>query len=330
MTHENYDVAILLPAFNEELTIAEVIAAFHNIMPSARIYVIDNNSSDGTAAIAKKILAQIKTGALLHELHHGKGNALRRAFLEIDADIFVIADADMTYPPEKIHELVAPIAEGLADMVIGDRLSEGGQENFRKFHTFGNNLVRTLINMLFGAKLSDIMTGYRAFNRPFARSYPFLAAGFQIETDMTIFALRHRFRILEIPIRCRNRPEGSFSKLNTFSDGLRVLLTIFNLLRHGKPFVFFSFIAVCAACLGLLAGFPVIWEFVNTGFIRHVPLAILASALEMVAVTIFGVGLTLDSVARQNDIDTERIIQAYSTAPQIIRQDQQAVDNGGD
>ncbi|MCL1890115.1 MAG: glycosyltransferase family 2 protein [Desulfovibrionaceae bacterium] len=317
MTRANCDVAVLLPAFNEELTIAGVIAAFHGAMPSARIYVIDNNSSDETAAIAQKILAQIKTGALLHELRHGKGNALRRAFLEIDADIFVIADADLTYPPEKIHELVAPIAEGRADMVIGDRLSGGGygRENSRKFHNFGNNLVRTLINMFFGANLSDIMTGYRAFNRPFARSYPFLMEGFQIETDMTIFALRHRFRILEIPIRYRNRPEGSFSKLNTFSDGLRVLSAIFNLFRHGKPLVFFSFIAVCVACLGLLAGFPVVWEFVNTGFIRHVPLAILASALEIVAITIFGVGLTLDSVVRRNDIDTERIIQTYSAKP---------------
>ncbi|MDR2694764.1 MAG: glycosyltransferase family 2 protein, partial [Deltaproteobacteria bacterium] len=242
MTRVEYDVAILLPAYNEELTIAGTIAGFRDAMPSARIYVINNNSDDGTAAVAEEILARTDRGALLHEPRQGKGNALRRGLLEIDADIFVMADADMTYPPEQIHELVAPIAEGRADMVIGDRFAGGDydRENTRRFHTFGNRLIRALANIFFRSHIVDIMTGYRAFSRTFARVYPVLAEGFQLETDMTIFALRHKFRILEIPVRYRNRPEGSFSKLNTFRDGLRVLLTIFNLLRHDKPFVFFS------------------------------------------------------------------------------------------
>jgi len=306
-----YDVAILLPAYNEAMTIAGTLQGFRNAMPSARIYVIDNNSDDGTATIAEEILAQTGGGALLHELRQGKGNALRRGLLEIDADIFVMADADMTYPPEQIHELVAPVAEGRADMVIGDRFSGGdyGRENTRRFHEFGNNLIRMLVSTFFKSQITDIMTGYRAFNRTFARVYPLLVEGFQVETDMTIFALRHRFRILEIPIRYRNRPAGSFSKLNTFSDGLRVLSTVFNFIRHDKPFAFFSIIALCMACLGLLAGLPVLLEFAATGFISHVPLAILAAALEIVAISTFGTGLVLDSVAYQCNIDYERILR---------------------
>lgn len=308
-----YDVVILLPAYNEAQTIAGTIEGFRNAMPAARIYVIDNNSDDETAAIAKEMLARTEGGALLHEIRQGKGNALRRGLLEIDADIFVMADADMTYPPEQIHELVAPIAAGRADMVIGDRFSGGdyGRENTRRFHACGNNLVRMLVNTFFKSHITDIMTGYRAFNRTFARVYPILVEGFQIETDMTIFALRHRFRILEIPIRYRNRPSGSFSKLNTFSDGLRVLSTVFNLIRHDKPFAFFSVMALCMACLGLFAGFPVLLEFAQTGFISHVPLAILAAALETVAITTFGVGLVLDSVAHQYKTDNERVIRAH-------------------
>ena len=313
VTRTDYNVAILLPAYNEALTIAGTIEGFRDAMPSARIYVIDNNSDDGTATIAEEALARTAGGALLHEARQGKGNALRRGLLEIDADIFVMADADMTYPPEQIHELVTPIAEGRADMVMGDRFSGGDydRENTRRFHKFGNNLIRTLVNMFFRSHIADIMTGYRAFTRTFARTYPILVEGFQIETDMTIFALRNRFRILEIPVRYRNRPEGSFSKLNTFSDGLRVLSTILNLLRHDKPFAFFSVIALCWACLGLLAGLPVLVEFARTGFILHVPLAILASALEMIAIFIFGVGLILDSVAHQHNTDNERVIRAH-------------------
>jgi len=310
----DYDVAILLPAYNEESTIAGTIEGFRNAMPTAGIYVINNNSSDGTAAIAQEILGkQKKRGLVLHEPRQGKGNALRRALLEVDADIFVMADADMTYPPEQIHDLVAPIADGRADLVIGDRLSEGdyGRENTRKFHSFGNNLIRILVNALFKSNITDIMTGYRAFNQAFARSYPILVEGFQVETDMTIFALRNRFRILEIPIRYRNRPKGSLSKLSTFGDGARVVAAIFNLLRHDRPFAFFFTIALVTACMGFLAGFPVFWEWCETGIISQIPSAILASALEIVAITAFGMGLTLDSVARQRDIDNERVIRVH-------------------
>jgi len=313
VTRTDYDVAILLPAYNEELTIAGTIEGFRNAMPTARIYVINNNSDDRTAPIAEEILARTEGGALLHEPRQGKGNAMRRGLLEIDADIFVMADADMTYPPEQIHELIAPIAEGHADMVIGDRFSMGdyGRENTRRFHEFGNNLIRTLVNTFFRSHITDIMTGYRAFSRTFARVYPLLAEGFQLETDMTIFALRNRFRILEIPIRYRNRPTGSFSKLNTISDGLLVLSTIFNFIRHDKPFAFFSIIALCIAGLGLLAGLPVLLEFAETGIVSHVPLAILAAALETVAITTFVTGLILDSVAYKCNIDHERVMRVH-------------------
>lgn len=240
---------------------------------------------------------------------------MRRALLEIDADVFVMADADMTYPSEQIHELVAPVAAGRADMVMGDRLSGGDykNENPRRFHNLGNRLIGILVNILFRSHIADIMTGYRSFNRTFAKTYPLLVEGFQVETDMTIFALRNRFRILEVPIRYSSRPEGSFSKLNTFGDGLRVLSIIFSLFRHSRPLVFFSIIALSVACLGFIAGFPVLLEFAATGFIHHIPLAILASALEIAAITIFGVGLTLDSVAYQTDINNEWAIRFHSS-----------------
>jgi glycosyltransferase involved in cell wall biosynthesis len=310
----NNDTAIILPAFNEELTIYSTIESFHTAMPSARIYVVNNNSCDKTAIIAMRAIQELNiNGAILHEPRQGKGNALRRALLEVDADIYVMADADMTYPAEQIDELISPIIGGHADMVCGDRISDGSYfiVNTRTFHNFGNILIRTLINAFSNGKVSDIMTGYRAFNRIFAQSYPILAEGFQIETDMTIFALQNKFRIVEVPIRYINRPQGSFSKLNTVRDGLRVLHTIFNFLRHDKPFVFFSAVALCTGCLGLLAGLPVLLEFTECGFIRHIPLAVLASALEIAAITIFGVGLTLDSVAHLRDIDNERAIRAH-------------------
>jgi glycosyltransferase involved in cell wall biosynthesis len=310
------DIAIILPAYNEELTIAATIEAFHKAMPSARIYVVNNNSSDRTVEFASEMMDRLNmTGGIIQEFRQGKGNAMRRAFLEIDADIYVMADADMTYPPDQINELIAPVAEGRADMVNGDRLSAGDydRENKRPLHNFGNWLVQRLVNYVSKSNIADIMTGYRALSRTFVKTYPVLAEGFQIETEMTIFAALFRFNIVDIPIRYTNRPVGSYSKLRTYRDGMRVLKTIFNLFRYYKPLSFFTLLAVLLAFLGFMLGLPVIWEFFNTGYIQHLPLAVLATGIEVIAVVTFGVGLNLDSIAYHRRLDTEKNIQRHIT-----------------
>lgn len=240
-------LAIILPAYNEEQTIAATIEGFHQAMPEAAIWVINNRSSDKTEAIASETIAQLKCqGGVINERRPGKGNAVRRGFHDVDADIYVMADADQTYPAEQVRELIRPIMSGEADMVVGDRHSAGhyAAENKRALHGFGNKLVRYLVNKLFQANLADIMSGYRAFNRRFVKNYPILVEGFEIETDMTLHALDKRFRIVEIPIQYRDRPDGSFSKLNTVRDGARVLKTIGNILRYYRPLFFFGGTAV--------------------------------------------------------------------------------------
>lgn len=241
-------VAVVLPAYNEELTIEATIRAFHDALPEAAVWVINNRSSDATESIARATLSALGClGGVLNEARKGKGNAVRRAFLEIDADIYVLADADLTYPAERARDLMAPVIEGHADMVVGDRHSAGhyAAENKRALHGFGNRLVRNLVNRLFNADLADIMSGYRVFSRRFVKNYPILVEGFEIETDLTLHALDKRFRIVEMPVEYRDRPEGSLSKLNTVSDGARVLFVIMQILRHYRP----SFsLADCRCC----------------------------------------------------------------------------------
>lgn len=304
-----HKIAIILPAYNEELTIRETIKGFHRNCPEAYIVVVNNNCDDNTASIAENTLQEIEAqGCVLSETRPGKGNAVRRAFTDIDANIYVLADADMTYPSEQVTQLITPIAAGQADMVVGDRLS-GGQyqkENKRNFHNFGNILVRGLINKLFKAGLNDIMSGYRAFSRTFVKNYPILVEGFQIETDMTLHALDKRFRVLEIPIEYRDRPPGSESKLNTFADGTRVLHTIFQILRHYRPLTFFGALSAFFAAMGLFAGYPVINDWISHRYIYHVPLAIMASALGILATITLSLGLILDSITHQYRMKYER------------------------
>ena len=291
-------IAIILPAYNEEQTIRDTIEAFHRALPQAALYVINNNSNDKTAAISQDALHEHHIGgAVIDESRQGKGNALRRAFQDIEADIYLLADADMTYPSEQALELLTPIRDNKADMVVGERFSKGQYscKNKRPFHNFGNRLVQGAVNMLFASKLSDIMSGYRAFSRRFVKNYPILVEGFQIETDMTLHALHHRFRILEIPIAYRDRPVGSSSKLHTFSDGAKVIFTIAQILRYYRPLFFFSLLAALFAGCGFWAAIPVFRDWIEARFIFHVPLAILAAALEMVAIMLFGIGLLLDS-----------------------------------
>jgi glycosyltransferase involved in cell wall biosynthesis len=293
-------IAIILPAYNEAATVAATMRRFHAAMPQAEVVVVNNNSQDGTADIARRTLQELGArGRVLNETRQGKGNALRRAFLEIDADVYVMADADLTYPAERVHDLVAPIVRGEADMVVGDRHSGGhyAAENKRVLHGFGNQLVQRMVNRLFNARLVDIMSGYRAFNRAFVKTYPILVEGFQIETDMTLHALNRRMRIVEIPVEYKDRPEGSYSKLDTFTDGLRVITVIAQILRHYRPLLFFSALSLVFCLAGLLAATPLLQEWLEMRYITRIPLAILAASLETVAFLLLAVGVILDSLS---------------------------------
>lgn len=286
-------VAVLIPCYNEALTIEKVVKDFQKELPNADIYVYDNNSSDETSAIAKKAGAIVRK-----EPRQGKGNVIRQMFLEIEADYYLMVDGDDTYPAEFCHDLLKPLQEKMADMTIGDRLSNGTytEENKRAFHDFGNNLVKNSINRLYKSNIQDVMTGYRGFSRAFVKSFPVMSSGFQIETEFTIHALDKRFRLVEVPIQYRDRPEGSESKLNTFSDGFKVIMTIVKMFKDYKPFMFFMLGFTLFFILGLLVGLPVIIEFAKTGFIDKMPSAILASSLMVLAVLSLVTGLILDTV----------------------------------
>lgn len=291
------NVAVLIPCYNEELTIAKVINDFKIELPSSMIYVYDNNSTDNTAKIAKEHGAVVKNERL-----QGKGNVIRSMFRDIDADIYVMIDGDDTYPAEFVHDLIRPIIEHDADMVIGDRLSNGSykDKNTRHLHNFGNNLVKSLINSLFNADLKDIMTGYRVFSRSYVKNIPVNSSGFEIETEMTLHALDKKIPLLEIPIDYRDRPEGSFSKLNTFSDGFRVLKTIFWVFKDYRPLTFFSVMAALFFVLALGIGMPVVIEFLQTSYITKVPSAILAVGLMLIAIMSLFSGFILDTVVKQH------------------------------
>ncbi|NNU93457.1 glycosyltransferase [Geobacillus sp. NFOSA3] len=303
-------VAVLIPCYNEEKTIGKVVSDFRRELPEADIYVYDNNSKDKTSLIAAEHGAIVRK-----EFRQGKGNVVRSMFREIDADIYVMVDGDDTYPAEFVHQLIEPIKRGEANMVIGDRLSNGTyfQENKRPFHNFGNNLVKNLINFLYKSDIKDIMTGYRAFDKLFVKSMPVMSPGFEIETEMSIHALDKKFLIKEVPIDYRDRPEGSESKLNTFSDGWKVLKMIFTLFKDYKPFLFFSLWALLFFILGLAVGIPVVVEFIQTKFITRVPSAILAVGLMIFALLSFTCGLILDTVAaahrKQYELELNRIYE---------------------
>lgn len=290
-------IVVLIPCYNEEITIEKVIKDFRKELPTADIYVYDNNSKDRTAEIAKKNGAIVK-----HEYNQGKGNVVKSMFFDIDADYYVIVDGDDTYPAEKVHELLKPVKEGQADMCIGDRLSNGTykKENKRPFHKLGNNLVKKTINFLFKTNLNDIMTGYRVFNKKFVKNMPVMTPKFEIETEMTIYALDKHYKIMEVPIEYRDRPNGSSSKLNTFIDGFKVIKTILKMLENYKPFLFFSILAFIMFVISLWFGIPVIVEYFRTRFIRRIPSAVLASGCMILAVVIEHCAIILDIVVRIN------------------------------
>ena len=301
-------IAVIIPCYNEELTIAKVINDFKGELPEADIYVYDNNSKDNTGKIARD------HGAIVvKESRQGKGNVVRAMFRDIDADIYIMVDGDDTYPAEAARELIQPIINNEADMVIGDRLSNGTyeKENKRAFHNLGNNLVQGLIGLLFKNEIKDIMTGYRAFNRFFVKTMPVMSEGFQIETEMSIHALDKKFRLKEIPIEYRDRPDGSESKLNTFRDGYRVIKTLLELFKDYKPLLFFGSISIFSLVFGLLVGIPVIAEFVLTRFITKVPSAILAVGFIVVSVTSLSCGLILDTISATTKRNYELYLNNY-------------------
>lgn len=301
-------IAVLIPCYNEALTIEKVIKDFKRELPEAKIYVYNNNSKDDTKEIA------IKSGAcVVDEYKQGKGNVVRSQFRDIDADIYVMVDGDDTYPADFVHKLIEPIQKGEADMTIGDRLSNGTyqKENKRHFHEFGNNLVRSSINLLFDSNLKDIMTGYRAFNKRFVKNMPVLSPKFEIETEMSLYALDKKYIIKEIPIVYRDRPEGSSSKLNTVSDGIKVVKTIARMFKDYRPFRFFGIISLILLILGLITGIPVIYEFIKTSYITKIPSAILATGFVSLSAISLQCAIILDTITRQHREDYELNLLRY-------------------
>lgn len=292
---ENPSVAVLLPCYNEEVTIGKVVRDFKDSLPDATIYVYDNNSTDRTAEIAEA------EGAIVRrEPRQGKGNVIRAMFEDIDADVYVMADGDDTYPADAAPAMVAKVLEGY-DMVIGDRLSSTYfQENKRPFHNFGNRLVRGSINHLFRAHVTDIMTGYRAFSFTFVKTYPVLSRGFEVETEMTIHSLNNNLRLYEMPIQYRDRPEGSVSKLDTVSDGIKVMSTIFRMIREYKPLPLFGGLGLIIGIVGIVLCGTVTFEFAKTGVVTHFPTLIGAVMLVITGLLLIIAGIILDVMAKND------------------------------
>lgn len=299
-------IAVLLPCYNEEATIGKVVRDFKAALPDAAIYVYDNNSTDRTAEIAAA------EGAIVRkEPRQGKGNVVRAMFEDIDADVYVMADGDDTYPADAAPAMVEKVLEGY-DMVIGGRLSSTYfQENKRPFHNFGNRLVRGSINGLFGAHVTDIMTGYRAFNFTFVKTYPVLSRGFEVETEMTIHSLNNNLRLFEMPIQYRDRPEGSVSKLDTVGDGIKVMSTIFRMIREYKPLPFFGGLGLIIGIVGIVLCGTVTFEFAKTGVVTHFPTLIGAVMLVITGLLLIIAGIILDVMAKNDRktfvIDTNKI-----------------------
>lgn len=298
-------IGIVIPCFNEEQTIEQVVRGFRTALPDAGIYVIDNNSTDATAEKARGVGAMV-----IMESRQGKGNALRNIVRRISADIYVLVDGDMTYPSDAVKELLAPVLRGDADMVVGDRLSNLSYErhNQRRFHGIGNQLVKGLVNSLFHARLHDIMSGYRVMTRDFLEHLPLLSEGFEVETELTLHALDKRFRIVEVPIEYRDRPVGSVSKLRTFSDGMRVLNTIAFILKNYKPLFFFSILSGTTFAAGVMIGIPPVLEFLEYQYVFKVPSAVLAASLMILSMLFFCCGLILDTVVRHQRENYELLL----------------------
>ena len=285
-------IAVLLPCFNEEATIAETVAGFRKVLPGATVYVYDNNSRDRTCEVAAKAGAVVRA-----ERQQGKGHVVRRMFADIDADVYLMADGDLTYDPASAPRMVELLVGDSLDMVVGTRKHEAAQA-YRGGHVLGNRLFTRLLARLFGRSFTDIFSGYRAFSRRFVKSFPVLSSGFEIETEMSVHALELRMPVGEVETRYLARPEGSDSKLSTFRDGWRILRTIATLYRVERPALFFGLIGAILVAAALVLSAPLIVTYVETGLVPRLPTAILVTGMVIVAVLCFFAGLILDTVTR--------------------------------
>jgi glycosyltransferase involved in cell wall biosynthesis len=287
-------LAIVIPCHNEELTIAKVVKDFRAELPHAQIYVFDNNSTDGTVRAARTAGAHIA-----FERRQGKGYVVQRMFSDVEADVYVMVDGDGTYPAAKVHELIAPVLTAEADMVVGSRMMEQSKSQFKALNHIGNRLFLGIINVIFGVKLSDILSGYRAFSREFVKNVPLLTGGFETETELTIKALGRGYQIAEIPVDLIARPEGSFSKIRIVHDGWMILNTILALFRDYKPLTFFGVLGLCCIGLGLIPGMIAVVEFLKTGLVQRLPSAVLAVGLVLSGLLSVTAGLMIHTITRR-------------------------------
>lgn len=309
------DIAVLVPCYNEAKTIGKVISDFRESLPEAVIYVYDNNSTDETVAIAENLGAVVR-----HEYQQGKGNVIRRMFREIDAEVYIMVDGDDTYPADVAPKMVELVRDYQSDMVVGDRLSSTYfTENKRPFHNFGNSLVRGSINRLFKTSIKDIMTGYRAFSYQFVKSFPVMSKGFEIETEMTIFAVDRNMKVDNVVIEYRDRPEGSESKLNTFSDGLKVIGTIAHLYKNYRPFGFFGLLAMVLALLSSGFFVPVLVDYIDTGVVDRFPTLIVCGFVMLLAMLLFSVGIILATLRVKDRHDFEYRLQEINMLQHIMK-----------
>ena len=310
-------IAVLIPCYNEAVTIEKVVTDYRRVLPEAVVYVYDNNSTDGTAALAEAAGAVVR-----HEYRQGKGSVIRRMFREIDARCYIMVDGDDTYPAEFAREMADLVLERQADMVVGDRLSATYfTENKRPFHNFGNRLVRWSINALFGSSVRDIMTGYRAFSYQFVKSFPVLSTGFEIETEMSIHAIDKNMQLETVVIQYRDRPEGSESKLNTYSDGFRVLRTIARLYRSYKPLAYFGLLSLLLLLLAAILFVPVLLDYFRTGLVARFPTLIVSGFIALAAILSLFSGLILQTMLHKNRQDFEmQLIRLHERYEALLKE----------
>lgn len=288
-------IALLIPCYNEELTVAEVINQFRAQLPEADIYVFDNNSNDRTVECALEAGAQV-----FYERRQGKGYVVQSMFRQVDADIYIMVDGDGTYPPAEVHRLIEPVLRDEADMVVGSRLHDESSSQFKSLNRMGNKLFLSILNSVFKVKITDLLSGYRVFNRRFVKGVPLFGGGFETETELTIKALERGYRVVEVPVDLTTRPEGSFSKIRIVHDGLRILNTILALFRDYKPLTFFGGIGLALVALSLIPGLIVVLEYFRTGLVLRLPSAVLAVGLALAGMLAMTIGLVLHTIVRRS------------------------------
>ena len=320
-------IAVLIPCYNESKTIEKVVKDFKSVLPEAVIYVYDNNSSDNTAEKAEKAGAVVR-----HEYMQGKGNVIRRMFREIDAEVYIMADGDDTYPAEYAREMADKVIFKKADMVVGDRLSSTYfTENKRPFHNLGNTLVRGSINRLFKNNIKDVMTGYRAFSYNFVKTFPVLSQGFEIETEMTIHAVDKNMAVENVIIDYRDRPDGSESKLNTYSDGFKVLKTIIRLYKNYKPRQFFTLFSFLLGIIALIFFVPVFITYIKTGLVPQMPTLVLCGFVVLAAIQSYFSGLILSTIAQKSKQDFEyKLVQTEDKLKEFKSENSDKKVKGGE